>query len=1681
MSRARVTGFAWACLALAFSGPSQAATAAHTATSVEHDLRARFDGLRALLDLPSEATPRARLRARFPERADGVFELEGQGIRLTLRRLEARAVRVERGAGKLAYAAIAHDVDALHLLGDERSEEILLLRSPAAPTRFAYALAASGARDLRLEGGALYVRAADGRGLVLAPPVAFDALGRRSAQAARWELHDEQAPGQARLVLHVDATGLVYPLAIDPAWILISPPGTVHSNDAMSALLQDGRALLISGPAAITAVDAYDPASGLWSALPSLPSARVRATATLLRNGRLLLAGGFSPVGGGATNLCLIFDPATNAWSSTGSLLMGRGDHAATLLPDGRVLVTGGRLTSSGTGGLGNAEIYDPASGTWSNAGTHTQRHSHSATLLADARVLITGGANPTVLRSAEVSTAPYTSWTTAANMVQVRSSHAATLLPDGRVLVTGGTSSPTNAELYNPLLDVWTPTTGAMAITRQAHTANLLPNGRVLVAGGSGLSLTQTEVFDPLTGLFSNAGNLNSARSFHNTLVLPNGRLLAFSGFSGGAVTTAEVFDNDAGSWAGALTLGGARTGHSATLLYDGRVLVAGGAPGSTSVEIYAGGVWNAAAPLSQGRHDHSATLLGDGRVLVVGGEAGGTDLAHVETYDPSTGAWTTEAPLSTPRRAHTATLLPCGEVLVTGGESSGASLASAERFNPLTGQWRAAANPSAARFDHTATLLPNGRVLVTGGQAGVGLSSAEIYDPLTDTWSPTAGPMSVAREQHTATLLLNGRVLVAGRPSGGGPGASTEIFDPLSSTFVVTGAMSTPRVRHAATLLPNGKLLVSGGSVTGVLASSELYDPAVGSWSSAGLGLLARELHTTTLLPSGRVLAAGGQNVVALSSSQEYDVGRGEVASWRPQVLSVSSPLVSPGAVLVNGSGLRGVSEASTGNGPRQSATNYPIVQLRRLDNEASGLLPAEGVLPSWSDTLFRSRIVSAQPGPALVTVFANGIPGDARTLRVECPAAGFSAHPSSQTVCQGASATFAAAATGDCLVYRWRRAGVPLGDGGPYSGTGTSSLSVGPVTPALAGAFDLQLRTPCSSTTSTSASAALNLTIQPPAFDGLENVAPIGGTCGFRLEWTPAATTCPAPGASTLRYNVYRSTSPGFTPGPTNLVASCVNAPFYNDVAGIASGTTYYYVVRAEDGTAGFGGQCNDGVEEGNLLRLSGLITGACSPSSAPSDVLPLVARARSDETRVEWRNPTLGPYGSTTLRYRTDAPPTGPTDGTLLAVVGGAPGEKVTLDHTGLTNGTTYHYGAFVENGLGTYSAGAGVASRPDSTAGALRWAFSTQASALSAPGVLPNAAYFAVSNDRFLHAMGAGAGGGAWPALWASLPTSAPSKGRPVVANLPTTTVGGAHRIALIGALDGRVYAANADTGAGLWVSPVLGSALSAAPSAMFVDAGGSADLVLVGTREAGGDSRFFGLRLADGSLAWNFDNGGPGNGIGIIGAQARVDYATNRVFFTSRRNPSGSADTVWCLSFSGSSAVKLWSSPLPGDVDASPVLFNGTLYVGNLAGQVYAFDPATGTPKWSAPYATGDGPVKGLLFPQSAPTRLYFSTTNQVHAILDNGGLAAPYWSAPVGLPSPSPAIVANGRVYVGGAAGRLYSIDALAPTPPAPTSVQLGDPLVPKLIGAPTYDTLLDLVVAGSDEGVIYAVQAPF
>jgi N-acetylneuraminic acid mutarotase len=628
-------------------------------------------------------------------------------------------------------------------------------------------------------------------------------------------------------------------------------------------------------------------------------------------------------------------------WATNGSLITARFNHTATLLPNGKVLIAGGNTNN--TSYLASAELYDPATGTCTNTGSMlVARARHTATLLNNGKVLVAGGLNSAVLSDAELYDPSTGTWSSTGPLEVPRLQHTATLLPDGTVLVAGGSIAPgefptNSAELYNPATGTWSQV-GPMNTARMLHTATLMPNGQVMVAAGEGTNgtwLSSTEIYDPATATWTTTNSLNTARVAHTATLLPNGQVLVAGGessTSGIILSSAEIFDPASGTWTTTNSMNTAHVSHTATLLPDGKVLVASGNTYffnfTNSSELYDPntGTWANAAFVNLERHAHAATLLPSGKVLLTGGsdvaiigphEVAVAPIAPTETYDstvnPATGAWSNTAPMQNPRRGFTMTLLPNGKALVAGGMTFGNVViySNAELYDPMTESWTNTGAMNEARVAHTATLLPNGKVLVTGGSGDQNnpyrKSSSELYDPSTGIWTETT-PMNTSRDSHTATLLHNGKVLVAGgNIFPGSP--SSEIYDSVATTWTTTGEMNFSRQLALAVLLTNGKVLVMTG-LEGMtdLATVELYDPATGKWALAGTTTVVDSTYAAAaLLPGGKVLLAGA-DTNHLPAANMYDPVSGTWTTIEPPNavhLEPTATLLSSGKVLLAGWG--------------------------------------------------------------------------------------------------------------------------------------------------------------------------------------------------------------------------------------------------------------------------------------------------------------------------------------------------------------------------------------------------------------------------------------------------------------------------------------------------------------------------------------------------------------------------------------------------------------------------------------------------------------------------------------------------------------------------------------------------------------------------------------------------------
>ena len=265
-------------------------------------------------------------------------------------------------------------------------------------------------------------------------------------------------------------------------------------------------------------------------------------------------------------------------FAATGQMSTPRAQHTATLLANGKVLIAGGVRSAAQGAALATAELYTPATGSFSATGSMTAaRRSQSATLLLDGRVLIAGGFDgSSALSSTELYDPSTGTFSAAGNMISARGGHDAILLDNGTVLFVGGSAANLDAapaEIYDPTTGTFTPTgpyIGSGACDFCAPSV-LLSNGLVLFTGQN-----PAQLYDPRGGLFI-ATRFSGVVGESAATLLMNGKVLFAGGEEFGRSSAAELYDPRLGTFVSTGSMASARVWHTLTLLPDGTVLTAG------------------------------------------------------------------------------------------------------------------------------------------------------------------------------------------------------------------------------------------------------------------------------------------------------------------------------------------------------------------------------------------------------------------------------------------------------------------------------------------------------------------------------------------------------------------------------------------------------------------------------------------------------------------------------------------------------------------------------------------------------------------------------------------------------------------------------------------------------------------------------------------------------------------------------------------------------------------------------------------------------------------------------------------------------------------------------------------------------------------------------------------------
>lgn len=329
---------------------------------------------------------------------------------------------------------------------------------------------------------------------------------------------------------------------------------------------------------------------GGFTATGALITPRWRHTATLLNDGRVLIAGGqradTPPTSSPPLASAEIYDPSSGTFVQAGTMTEPRAGHTATLLPDGRVLLAGG-WSAFFPQADGRAEIYDPSTNGFTLTGLMLPNlHPQTATLLRTGKILITGSLQGSYCGSTETDVAselydPATgTFAPTGSASLMYCGPTATLLADGRVLILPG-----GPEGDAPFTEIYDPETGLFSVGNwvdplsRGSTAALLTNGKALVTlNGPECDgkVNHTTLYDPAVGQFTAAAIMPFGACVPAAVTLSDGKVLLTGGWFAGPHS--QVYDPSSGAFLGTDDMASDRHDHTATLLNNGTVLVAGG-----------------------------------------------------------------------------------------------------------------------------------------------------------------------------------------------------------------------------------------------------------------------------------------------------------------------------------------------------------------------------------------------------------------------------------------------------------------------------------------------------------------------------------------------------------------------------------------------------------------------------------------------------------------------------------------------------------------------------------------------------------------------------------------------------------------------------------------------------------------------------------------------------------------------------------------------------------------------------------------------------------------------------------------------------------------------------------------------------------------------------------------------
>jgi hypothetical protein len=617
----------------------------------------------------------------------------------------------------------------------------------------------------------------------------------------------------------------------------------------------------------------------------------------------------------------------------TGSLATARLVHSSVSLPNGTVLIAGGASSFSLTTILSSAELYNPATHSFTTIGNmNSPRSFFTMTLLQNGLVLVSGGySGSALLSSAELFDPSTNTFTLLPNsMVVARSDHRAALLTNGKVLITGGSSSTgilASAEIFDPATNTFSATSHPMNTARYLHRADLLANGQVLITGGSGNGtsnvLSSAELYDPIADTFSSTGSMATPRYDHASALLFTGKVLVAGGNSGTTVTTtAELYDVSTGTFnsTGNATIGPGAIYGSAPIpvLTDGSVFFAGI---GIIARIYdpTAGSFRATAFTTTLQLVPQAVVLPDGTVLVAGGsDSSNNGISNGEIFYPL--AIPSAITITTTTLSAATQSLPYTQLLLERGGVGTLTWALASGSNPL---------PLGL------TLSPNGILSGTPTTSGTISFNVQVTDSSVPAKTATASYSLVVNSNFQMSLTLDGPLLAINR------------------SFNATVTLATP--------------VPTGSTVTVALAANPT---GVVTISPATQTILAGQTTAVFTLTAG---ATGGSTVLTATASGYPNA---------TNTLTVTSNLISFGTIPVLAPGQSASLPVSLSfNAPPGGLTiNFTSANPSVATITPSVFVPAGLLIPSANPQVTGVTIGSTQ-----VTATATGFAPDTAAVTV------------------------------------------------------------------------------------------------------------------------------------------------------------------------------------------------------------------------------------------------------------------------------------------------------------------------------------------------------------------------------------------------------------------------------------------------------------------------------------------------------------------------------------------------------------------------------------------------------------------------------------------------------------------------------------------------------------------------